>query len=81
MSSADAPSNSSDNGRRAPRPETAPGQEATTDEATTDCYQGVELAPITLESLVTWDVSGHAQRERDRLNAVSRIPRVVEGGY
>ena len=30
-------------------------------------YRGVELAPHTLESLVTWDVSGHAQRERDRM--------------
>jgi hypothetical protein len=34
-----------------------------------DHYRGVDLAPSTLESLVTWDVSGHAQRERDRLNA------------
>lgn len=33
-----------------------------------DCYHGVELAPTTLESLVTWDVSVHAQREKDRLN-------------
>lgn len=32
-----------------------------------DYYQGVELAPMTLDSLVTWDVSVHAQREKDRL--------------
>jgi hypothetical protein len=52
----------------------------TPEEPTTDCYQGVELAPCTLESLVTWDVSGHAQRERDRLNATHRIA-PVRGGY
>lgn len=34
----------------------------------TDCYHGVELAPITLESLVTWDISVLARREQDRLN-------------
>jgi hypothetical protein len=50
------------------------------EEITSDCYQGVELAPCTLESLVTWDVSGHAQRERDRLNAAQRTTR-VENGY
>jgi hypothetical protein len=45
-----------------------------------DCYQGVELAPHTLESLVTWDVSGHAQHEQRRLDAAYRAGEVVEGG-
>ena len=45
-------------------------------EVATDNYRGVDLAPNTLESLVTWDVSGHAQRERDRLNAGT-----MSGGY
>jgi hypothetical protein len=30
-------------------------------------YDGVDLAPKTLDSLVTWDVSAHARREQDRL--------------
>jgi hypothetical protein len=46
-----------------------------------DCYQGVELAPCTLESLVTWDVSLHAQREKDRMSSAYRNPRAVHGGY
>jgi hypothetical protein len=37
-------------------------------EVAIDPYHGVELAPNTLESLVTWDVSVHAQREKDRLD-------------
>lgn len=45
-----------------------------------ECYHGVELAPRTLESLVTWDVSVHAQRERERLNAASHGPG-THGGY
>jgi hypothetical protein len=32
-------------------------------------YRGVELAPSTLESLVTWDICGHARREQDRLSS------------
>ena len=44
-------------------------------------YHGVEFAPHTLESLVTWDVSGHAQRERDRMTSAYRIPKAVQGGY
>lgn len=38
-------------------------------------YEGVDLAPVTLESLVTWDVSGHARRDQERLSsAAARIP-------
>lgn len=44
-------------------------------------YRGVELAPRTLESLVTWDVCGYAQREQDRLNTAKRISRQFKGGY
>ena len=46
-------------------------------------YQGVELAPITLESLVTWDVSGRAQCEKNRLNSLWRGRRLgaIHGGY
>ena len=39
-----------------------------------DPYRGIELAPTTLDSLVTWDVSGHARREQDRLHSAHRIP-------
>ena len=46
-----------------------------------DCYKGVDLAPSTLESLVTWDVSGHAQREKDRLRRASPPPKGTRGGY
>jgi hypothetical protein len=42
--------------------------------AIADCYRGIELAPTTLESLATWDVSGHAQRERERLHDACRLP-------
>jgi hypothetical protein len=42
---------------------------------------GVELAPRTVESLVTWDVSGHAQCEKDRLNAAHRSTIKTRGGY
>ncbi len=44
------------------------------DEAALDPYRGIELAPTTLDSLVTWDVSGHARREQDRLHSAHRIP-------
>ena len=44
-------------------------------------YRGVELGPHTLESLVTWDVCGHAQRERERMTPAYRTPKVVQGGY
>jgi hypothetical protein len=50
-------------------------------EIASDCYEGVELAPRTLESLVTWDVSGHAQREKDRLNPAYRTAKTIKGGY
>ncbi len=50
-------------------------------EMTADCYRGVDLAPRTLESLVTWDVSGHAHCEQVRLNAAYRMPRATRGGY
>jgi hypothetical protein len=45
-----------------------------------DCYRGIELGPTTLESLVTWDVSGHARREQDRLSSAYRIL-AGHGGY
>jgi hypothetical protein len=41
----------------------------------------LELAPKTPESLVTWDVSGHAQCEKDRFSSVYRSRRVMRGGY
>ena len=44
-------------------------------ETASDCYLGVDLAPRTVESLVTWDVSGLAQCEQVRLNAAYRMPR------
>ena len=44
-------------------------------------YRGVEIAPHTLESLVTWDVCGHAQRERDRMTPACRTSKAVQGGY
>jgi hypothetical protein len=46
-------------------------------------YYGLELRPKTLESLVTWDVSGHAQCEKDRLSLSTayRTKRVTRGGY
>ena len=46
-----------------------------------DCYRGLELAPKTLESLVTWDVSGHARCEQDRLSSAYRARRATRGGY
>ena len=44
------------------------------DEPALDPYRGIELAPTTLDSLVTWDVSVHARREQDRLHSAHRIP-------
>jgi len=44
-------------------------------------YDGVELAPNTLESLVTWDVCGHARREQDRLTAAYRPPKGTQAGH
>lgn len=44
-------------------------------------YHGVELAPKTLESLLTWDVSAYARREQDRLAPAYRQPRKEHGGY
>jgi len=43
--------------------------------------QGFELASKTLESLVTWDVSGHAQCEKDRMYSVYRVRGSMYGGY
>jgi hypothetical protein len=37
-----------------------------------DHYEGVDLVPCTLESLVTWDVSAHARWEQDHLGSVYR---------
>jgi hypothetical protein len=42
---------------------------------------GVELVPKTVESLVTWDVSGHAQCEKDRLSSAYRSRIRTRGGY
>jgi hypothetical protein len=44
-------------------------------------YYGLELGPKTHESLVTWDVSGHAQCEKDRFSTAYRSKRVTRGGY
>ncbi len=44
------------------------------DESALDAYHGIELAPTTLDSLVTWDVSVHARREQDRLHSAHKIP-------
>ena len=44
-------------------------------------YYGLELRPKTPESLVTWDVSGHAQCEKDRLSTAYRTRHHMRGGY
>ncbi len=46
-----------------------------------DCYRGVDLAPRTLEVLVTWDVSVHARREQDRLSPATQGSGNTLGGY
>jgi hypothetical protein len=53
------------------------------EDAAPNPYLGVELAPMTVESLVTWDVSGHAQCEKNRLNSLWRSRRAgtMRGGY
>jgi hypothetical protein len=56
------------------RPPAPPGN-------TVDVYEGIDLAPRTLESLVTWDVSGHAQREQDRMTSTYRTAGRAPGGY
>jgi hypothetical protein len=38
-----------------------------------ECYRRVDLTPSTLETLLTWDVSVHAQREQDRLTSAWRL--------
>ena len=49
------------------------------DELAPDSYEGVDLAPTTLESLVTWDVSAHARRDQERLSsAAARIPAATQ---
>lgn len=60
------------------KPDPAPGRPLA---VPPEYYDGVELAPSTLESLVTWDVCGHARREQDRLNASYRPPKTTHGGY
>jgi hypothetical protein len=52
-------------------------------EETAPDYHDIELAPMTLESLVTWDVSGHAQCEKNRLNSLfrGRRPGASHGDY
>lgn len=51
------------------------------EDITTAHYLGIELAPKTLESLVTWDVSSYARREQDRLALALRHARKEQGGY
>jgi hypothetical protein len=46
-----------------------------------ELYEGIDLAPKTQESLVTWDVSGRARREQDRLSSATRAAKDVRGGY
>lgn len=46
-----------------------------------DVYEGIDLAPSTLDSLVTWDVSGHARREQDRMSSAYRAAEKTHGGY
>jgi hypothetical protein len=64
-----------------PRPDQTERRRAPEDAALD--YQGIELAPTTLDSLVTWDVSGHAQCEKNRLNSLGRGRRLgaSQGGY
>lgn len=38
-----------------------------------DHYEGVDLAPKTQDSLVTWDVSVHARREQERWRSLQRL--------
>lgn len=46
-----------------------------------DGYEGVDLTPKTLDSLATWDVSGHARREQERIrSAAAGIPAATLGG-
>jgi hypothetical protein len=61
-----------------PRPR-EPREPREPSEISTACYRGVELAPTTLESLVTWDVSVRARREQDRLNPSSRTSAATPG--
>jgi hypothetical protein len=51
------------------------------EEIATDYHRGVELAPRVPESLVTWDVSGHAQCEKDRMSAAYRTRGAMHRGY
>ena len=44
-------------------------------------YYGIELSPKSVESLVTWDVSGHAQCEKERLSSIFLTKRTTRGGY
>ena len=51
------------------------------EETAVDYHQRVALASMTLESLVTWDVSGHAQCEKDRLYSLCRSRGAMQRGY
>lgn len=53
----------------------------TSEDSAAECYRRVDLAPSTLDTLVTWDVSVHARREQDRLSAMCRMPRSIQVGY
>jgi hypothetical protein len=46
-----------------------------------DYHRDVQLAPSVPESLVTWDVSGHAQCEKDRMNSAYRASGAIHRGY
>jgi hypothetical protein len=62
------------------KPREFPRRLASEDNAA-ECYRRVDLAPSTLETLVTWDVSVHARREQDRLSAMCRMPGTIQVGY
>jgi hypothetical protein len=51
------------------------------EEMPVEYYGVVEIAPKTVESLVTWDVSGHAQCEKDRFSSAYRSSIKTWGGY
>lgn len=51
------------------------------DESSAESYGRIDLTPSTLETLVTWDVCVHAQREQDRLISAWRMPGAIHGGY
>ena len=49
-----------------------PPRRPSADDSAVDHYEGIDLAPSIPESIATWDVSGHARREQDRLRPNNR---------